>query len=75
MRGRRQQKAGLEQGEDSIDLPARAAPPETAAAAREESWLERLTAETGSDFTAETALLLAILIGLALGRHALPVAR
>ena len=52
-----------------LDLAALLPSPETAAsnAGQSESWLGRLATETGIGFTAETAFLLAIAAGLALG--------
>jgi len=67
----RRRDAADQQGEGaekSLDLAALLPPAETVAAGETgESWLEKIVAETRSDFTAETAVLLAILIGLALG--------
>jgi tight adherence protein B len=51
----------------TLDVTSLLPPPESAVPPQDESWLSRLTTETGSDFTADTALLLAVLIGLALG--------
>lgn len=48
---------------EGLDLPA-VLPPETVL---EESWLDQLTAQTGSEFTSDTAVLLAILVALTLG--------
>jgi tight adherence protein B len=51
----------------ALDLATLLPSAETAVGEANESWLGQLVAETKSDFTVETAVLLAILIGLALG--------
>jgi tight adherence protein B len=53
-------------GEKPIDVTLLLPSPD-AADEKEISWLGKLVSETGSDFTAETALLLAVIIGLTLG--------
>jgi tight adherence protein B len=64
---RRAKKAAeLDQGEKPFDLAELLPSPETEEE-QEVSWLGKLVTETGSDFTTETALLLAIIIGLILG--------
>jgi tight adherence protein B len=60
-------KAGeLVQEEERLDL-SKLLPSPDADAEKEVSWLGKLVSETGSDLTTETALLLAIIIGLVLG--------
>lgn len=56
-----------EPAEQPLDLATLVPSVETTTGETEESWLGQLVAETRSDFTVETAILLAILIGLALG--------
>ena len=57
-----------QQGEEALDLSTLLPPTETeAAAGRNDSRLGRLAIETGFDLTAETVLLLAAMIGLAIG--------
>jgi tight adherence protein B len=53
---------------EPLDIRSLLPPTEAAAAeTRDRSWLGRLVAETGYDLTSDIALLLAILVGLALG--------
>lgn len=67
-RRRRAEEQQLDGAEKPFDFAVLLPPAETAAAqAEEESWLGELATQTGTDFTAETALLLAIFAGLALG--------
>jgi tight adherence protein B len=64
----RRRKPENARGEQPLDLASLLPPTEAAAtAARDESWLGRLAVETGYGFTGETALLLATMIGLAVG--------
>jgi tight adherence protein B len=58
----RQKELGLESLLPSPEMVAAAA-----GAPKDESWLGKLAAESGAGFTAETALMLAIIIGLAIG--------
>jgi tight adherence protein B len=63
----KEKKAGpLVLKEKPLDLMTLVPSAETEAE-KEVSWLGKLVSETGSDFTSETALLLSVLIGMALG--------
>lgn len=54
-------------GDGLPDLKTLLPPPDAGTAGPPDTWLGQLVAETRSDFTVDTALLLAVLIGLTLG--------